>query len=197
MLWQGQELAESYILPDQGSARINFRRDIHWEYFYDDFGSPLVRLYRILGMLWRAYPALRNHESFYYNEQSRTSDSIVVYSRQSTAAKQCAIVFLNFSDQQQSISIPFPETGAYRESSKLAANICKSNRKIFSSEHALYILWSFSINNHAASFALLFCLVWIIQKSHQKGIQDLTEKCRLATLTSGFLSSKEELARIG
>ncbi len=115
MLWQGQEFAESYILPDQGSARINFRRDIHWEYFYDDFGSPLVRLYRILGALRHAYPALRSHESFYYNEQSRTQDGIVAYGRQSTAAKQYAIVFLNFSDQLQSISIPFPEMGTYRE----------------------------------------------------------------------------------
>jgi maltooligosyltrehalose trehalohydrolase len=115
MLWQGQEFAESYILPDQGSARINFRRDVHWEYFYDDFGGPLVRLYHILGTLRHAYPALRSHESFYYNEQSRTSDGIVVYSRQSTAAQQFAIVFLNFSDQQQSISIPFPEPGIYRE----------------------------------------------------------------------------------
>ena len=115
MLWQGQEFAESYILPDQGIARINFERNIHWEYFYDAFGSPLVRLYRILGTLRHAYPALRSHESFYYNEQSRTKDGIIAYSRQSTAANQYAIVFLNFSDQQQSISLPFPVPGTYRE----------------------------------------------------------------------------------
>jgi 1,4-alpha-glucan branching enzyme len=115
MLWQGQEFAESYILPDAGSARINFRRDIHWEYFYDEFGNPLVRLYRILGSLRHSYPALRSHESFYYNEQSRTHDGIVAYSRKSTAAQQFAIVFLNFSDRQQSISVPFPEPGTYRE----------------------------------------------------------------------------------
>jgi 1,4-alpha-glucan branching enzyme len=115
MLWQGQEFAESYILPDGGRARIAFRRDIHWEYFYDEFGNPLVRLYRILGTLRHTYPALRSHESFYYNEQSRTRDGIVAYSRQSTAARQFAIVFLNFSDQPQSISVPFPEPGTYRE----------------------------------------------------------------------------------
>jgi len=113
-LWQGQEFAESYILPDQGSVRINFRRDIHWEYFYDDFGGQLVRPYRILGTLRHAYPALRSHESFYYNEQYRARDGIVAYSRQSTAAQQFAIVLLNFSDQRQSTSIPFPETGTYR-----------------------------------------------------------------------------------
>jgi maltooligosyltrehalose trehalohydrolase len=115
MLWQGQEFAESYIVPLGGSARINFRRDVHWEYSRDDFGGPLLRLYRILGTLRHAYSALRSHESFYFNEQSRTSDGIVAYSRQSIAAQQFAIVFLNFSDQRQSISIPFPEPGTYRE----------------------------------------------------------------------------------
>ncbi len=115
MLWQGQEFGESYILPDQGPARINFRRDVHWEYFYDTFGNPLVRLYRILGKLRHAYPALRSHESFYYNEQSRPHDGIIAYSRQSSDAQQFAIVFLNFSDQPQSISLPFPTMGTYRE----------------------------------------------------------------------------------
>jgi maltooligosyltrehalose trehalohydrolase len=115
MLWQGQEFAESYILPDQGSARINYRRDLHWEYFYDECGSPLVRLYRILGNLRHACPALRSHESFYFNEQSRTQDGIIAYSRQSTPGNQFAVVLLNFSGQQQSISLPFPAAGTYRE----------------------------------------------------------------------------------
>ncbi|HCI78473.1 MAG TPA: hypothetical protein DHW02_02140, partial [Ktedonobacter sp.] len=115
MLWQGQEFAESYILPDQGIARINFERNIHWEYFYDTFGNPLVRLYRVLGTLRHTYLALRSHESFYYNEQSRTKDGIIAYSRQSAAINQYAIVLLNFSDQQQPITLPFPEPGTYRE----------------------------------------------------------------------------------
>src|SRR5262249_9793406 len=39
-----------------GNGRIAFRRDVNWEYFYDDFGGPLIRLYRILGRLRRTYP---------------------------------------------------------------------------------------------------------------------------------------------
>jgi len=39
----------------------------------------------------------------------------VAYRRQSTAAQQIAMVFLNFSDAHQSISVPFPEPGSYRE----------------------------------------------------------------------------------
>ncbi len=51
MLWQGQEFADNYDLPGQGNGRICFRRDVNWEYYYDDFGVPLVRLYRNLGTL--------------------------------------------------------------------------------------------------------------------------------------------------
>ncbi|GAC1656887.1 MAG: hypothetical protein NVS4B7_01440 [Ktedonobacteraceae bacterium] len=115
MLWQGQEFAESYVLPNTGNGRICFRRDIHWEYFYDSFGEPLVRLYRVLATLRHSCPALRSRESLYYKDQSRPADGIVAYSRQSSAAAQVALVFLNFSDVQQALSVPFPQPGTYRE----------------------------------------------------------------------------------
>ncbi|HYU72385.1 MAG TPA: alpha-amylase family glycosyl hydrolase [Ktedonobacteraceae bacterium] len=115
MLWQGQEFAQNYFLPNSGNGRICFRRDVNWEYFYDDSGVLLVRLYRTLGMLRHTYPALRSRESFYYNSQSRPRDGVVAYKRSSTAAKQVAMVFLNFSDVQQSLWVPFPEPGTYRE----------------------------------------------------------------------------------
>jgi len=35
------------------------RRDMHWEYFYDDFGVPLIRLYRRLAELRRSRVARR------------------------------------------------------------------------------------------------------------------------------------------
>ena len=42
-------------------------------------------------------------------------DRVVVYRRQSTPDHQIAMVFLNFSDGLQSIAVPFPEPGSYRE----------------------------------------------------------------------------------
>ena len=115
MLWQGQEFAENYVLPNDGNGRIRLRRDVNWEYFYDQHGQILIRLYRILGRLRHKFPALRSQESFYYNIQSRPWDGLVAYRRQSTQAHQVAMVFLNFSDAPQSIALPFPEPGAYRE----------------------------------------------------------------------------------
>lgn len=116
MLWQGQEFAQNYVLPDQGNRRIRDRRDVNWEYFYDRYGAPLIRLYRILGKLRHRFPALRSGDFWYYNTESRPGkgNGIVAYKR-SIPNKQIAMVFLNFSDLDQSISVPFPEPGTYRE----------------------------------------------------------------------------------
>jgi len=119
MLWQGQEFAENYVLPDSGNARISFRRSVHWEYFYDEYGKALVRLYRRLGGLRREHRALRSRDSFYYNQQSRPADGVVAYRRRAAAtateAEEVAMVFLNFSGVERDISIPFPKAGTYRE----------------------------------------------------------------------------------
>ena len=115
MFWQGQEFAENYVLPASGDARIHFRRDVHWEYFYDDYGAPLARLYRILGRLRRDYRALRSRDSFYDSVHSRPVDGVLAYHRRCSAATEIAMVFLNFSDREQSILVPFPEPGIYRE----------------------------------------------------------------------------------
>jgi 1,4-alpha-glucan branching enzyme len=119
MLWQGEEIVENYTLPSGGNARISFRRSMHWEYFYDQYGQELVRLYRILGRLRRNTRALRSRQSFYFNQQSNTSTGIVAYQRHAPATatepEQYALIYLNFSDTPQSIAIPFPKAGTYRE----------------------------------------------------------------------------------
>jgi hypothetical protein len=84
MLWQGQELAENYTIPDSGEDRISIERGMDWELFYDDEGQALVKLYRRLGVLRRTLiPALRSRTSFYYDAESRLSDGVVAYPRES------------------------------------------------------------------------------------------------------------------
>jgi 1,4-alpha-glucan branching enzyme len=125
MLWEGEEFADNYELPQSGAARINLRRDVNWEYFYDDAGVPLVRLYRILGQLRAASPALRSRETYFYYQQSLQSNSIVAYHRHApataTAAEQYAMVLLNFSGNTGSITLPFPKSGIWTE--KINANV--------------------------------------------------------------------------
>jgi maltooligosyltrehalose trehalohydrolase len=115
MLWQGQEFAENWVLPNAGNGRICFRRDVNWEYFYDDYGSALIRLYRVLARLRRSYAALRSRESFYYNLDSRPADGLLAYRREAAALQQVAMVFLNFSDRSSSLSASFPHAGSYVE----------------------------------------------------------------------------------
>jgi 1,4-alpha-glucan branching enzyme len=119
MLWQGEEFAENYTLPPGGNARISFRRSVHWEYFYDQYGQPLIHLYRVLARLRRGFRALRSRSTYYFNQQSNLAAQIVAYQRHAlateTETEQFAIVFLNFSDSEQSLAVPFPKAGAYRE----------------------------------------------------------------------------------
>jgi 1,4-alpha-glucan branching enzyme len=117
MLWQGQEFADNYNIPDQGEARVRLRRDMHWEYFYDGNGQPLIRVYRILGKLRRSSRALRGPNSYYYFQQSH--QGTIAYQRHAppdpSGAEDWAIVLLNFSDNSGTISVPFPKAGKWKE----------------------------------------------------------------------------------
>ncbi len=120
MLWEGEEFVDDYPLPPGGAARINLRRDVHWEYFYDDQGNAVVRLCRILGALRAASPALRSRESYYYYVQSLIGNAILAYHRHAPAAggaaEQYAMVIINFGQVEGQISLPFPQAGVWTES---------------------------------------------------------------------------------
>jgi maltooligosyltrehalose trehalohydrolase len=119
MLWQGQEFADNYNLPDNGFARIGLRRDTHWEYFYDESGTPLVRLYRRLGSLRRSCRALRSRTSNFYFQQSLQGMQIIAYHRHAAATdnsvEQFVMVLLNFSDSAGTITVPFPKASVWQE----------------------------------------------------------------------------------
>jgi 1,4-alpha-glucan branching enzyme len=119
MLWEGEEFADNYELAQSGAARINLRRDVNWEYFYDQAGMPLIHLYRTLGQLRAASPALRSRESYFYNQQSLQGNNILAYHRHAAATpttpEQFAMVLLNFSGNAGSITLPFPKAGTWTE----------------------------------------------------------------------------------
>ena len=119
MLWQGQEFADYYNLPGNGEARVGLRRDTHWEFFYDEYGSALMRLYRRLGLLRRTCPALRSRESYFYYLQSLQGTQVIAYHRHAAATaatpEQFVMVLLNFSDSAATITIPFPKAGTWQE----------------------------------------------------------------------------------
>ena len=119
MLWEGEEFADNYELAAEGAGRINLRRDMNWEYFYDAQGRALVRLYRILGALRTSLPALRSRSSYFFYQQSLQGTHIIAYRRYAAATatqpEQYAMVFLNFSDSAAKITVPFPQAGVWVE----------------------------------------------------------------------------------
>ncbi len=119
MLWEGEELAENYVVVGAGALRISFLRGMHWEYFYDENGTPLVRVYRRMGKLRRALPCLRSRDFFYYSAESRPGDGVIAFRRQAVASggepAQVALVALNFSDATRSVVLSAPAAGTYRE----------------------------------------------------------------------------------
>ena len=119
MLWQGQEFADNYSLPDTGLSRVHLERNTHWEYFYDSSGQPLISLYRRLGGLRRSVRALRSRASFYYWQQSLQGTQVLIYSRHAVATalnpESWALVLLNFSDSTGQVNAPFPVAGTWRE----------------------------------------------------------------------------------
>jgi 1,4-alpha-glucan branching enzyme len=119
MLWEGEELAENYEVAGGGNLRISFLRGMHWEYFYDEAGSALVRVYRRMGKLRRALPALRGPAFFYYNVQSRPPEGLIAIRRSAPGSggspEQHALVILNFSNAERTVTLPAPRAGTYRE----------------------------------------------------------------------------------
>jgi len=120
MLWNGQEFGENWGVPNWGIGRNLFERPLHWEYFYDAAGKALVRLHRILGTLRRTHRALRSRGYFfYYFDQEHLQKGVVAFRRDAPAAggqpAESLIVFVNFSDNDAEVWLPFPAAGAWVE----------------------------------------------------------------------------------
>jgi 1,4-alpha-glucan branching enzyme len=121
MLWHGQEFAENWSLPG-GTAlgRTLYSRPLHWEYFYDNAGKALIRLYRILGTLRRKHRALRSRGSFFYfDDPFHRRDGIIAYRRDAPtdgdAPAEALVVILNFTDHDADAWIPWPLAGQWEE----------------------------------------------------------------------------------
>jgi 1,4-alpha-glucan branching enzyme len=120
MLWHGQEFAENWAVPGGGIGRNLFGRPLHWEYFYDDQGRALIRLYRIMGRLRRELRALDARGFFYYfDEAAHRERGVIAFHRraepQAGEPQQDVMVLLNFWNGDAEIWVPFPRAGRWEE----------------------------------------------------------------------------------
>lgn len=114
MLWQGQEFAENYSLPDFGSGRVALLRPLRWDFFYDAAGQATVTLVRKLLRIRRNLPHVRNGAHYFFNDWDRyQSRGVLMFARY--AGTSYTLVALNVGDVDQTVPFWFPIAGDYVE----------------------------------------------------------------------------------
>jgi maltooligosyltrehalose trehalohydrolase len=114
MLWQGQEFAENYFLPDFGAGRVSLLRPVRWDYFYDTVGQQMVRLVRELLRIRRERSHIRRGAYFYFNHWERyQSLGVLLFARYD--ASQYTLVAINTSGADHRVPFWFPLAGNYVE----------------------------------------------------------------------------------
>jgi 1,4-alpha-glucan branching enzyme len=114
LLWQGEEFAENYFLPDFGAGRVSLLRPLRWDYFYDGAGQPIVHLVRKLIRIRRDRSQVRRGAFFFFNDWERYQrNGVLLFARYE--AHGYTLVALNMSDTDQNVPFWFPIGGNYVE----------------------------------------------------------------------------------
>jgi maltooligosyltrehalose trehalohydrolase len=114
MLWQGEEFAENYFLPDTGAGRVSLLRPLRWDFFYDDSGQPIVTLVRRLLRIRRQREHIRRGTYFFFNDWDRYQNlGILLFARYEGA--RYTLVSVNVGDADQTVPFWFPIAGDYVE----------------------------------------------------------------------------------
>ena len=114
MLWQGEEFAENYFLPDVGMGRVGLLRPLRWDYFYDDSGQPIVALVRKLLRIRQQRDHVRGGTYYFFNDWDRYQRlGLLLFARFSGA--EYTLVAVNTGDNDQSVPFWFPLAGDYAE----------------------------------------------------------------------------------
>ncbi|MGZ5472395.1 MAG: alpha-amylase family glycosyl hydrolase [Thermoanaerobaculia bacterium] len=113
LLWQGQELCETYWLPSSGEERPHHLRPMHWEYFYDEVGPRLLRVVRLCLRVRRERAEIRGDEHHFHEDWwNHQRHGVIVFARGSGATT--TIVALNFADDHVGVPFMFPSAGRWR-----------------------------------------------------------------------------------
>lgn len=114
LLAEGQEFCENYWVPNEGYGRVMLYRPVRWNYFYDNDGQPIIRLVRKLTRIRHGGAQFRDGTHYFYNNYADfNSKGLLAFSRQVTGT--FSLVVVNFTDQPQSTTFPFPFGGNYVE----------------------------------------------------------------------------------
>jgi len=114
MLWQGEEFAENYFLPDVGTGRVGLLRPLRWDYFYDASGRSIVALIRKLLRIRREREHIRRGAYFFFNDWDRHQQhGVLTFARYEGA--RYTLVAVNTGNTDQTVPFWFPVAGNYIE----------------------------------------------------------------------------------
>jgi 1,4-alpha-glucan branching enzyme len=130
MVHAGDEFGEDHWIPedDGGTGRRVRPRPLRWQLSTDAVGAAVLRLYARLGAIRQQYPGLRS-VNFYPSSWDGstfnaagfgvdTARQVMLFHRWGTSASgalQRFYVVLNFSNQPQAVTVPFPENGEWTD----------------------------------------------------------------------------------
>ena len=126
LIRNGQEFGEDYFLPQSGEGRV-IARPLNWNTKSpesgDFIGSRLFEIYQKLINIRKEYPALRSSNFFPSTNHPDgygvfLDQDVVVYHRYATlddGTVQRFIIVINYSDFNQSVTIPFSTNGIWRD----------------------------------------------------------------------------------
>jgi maltooligosyltrehalose trehalohydrolase len=114
MLWQGEEFAENYFLPDSGMGRVALLRPLRWDFFYDESGQPIVSLVRRLLRIRRQRDHIRRGTYFFFNDWDRYQQfGLLLFARYDGG--RYTLVGVNVGGTDQRVPFWFPTAGDYVE----------------------------------------------------------------------------------
>lgn len=128
----GQEFGSSHYLPenDHGMGRRVLGRPLQWKTSTDQIGTTLTQLHALLAELRSTSLALRSpniwpdHQDAWLTERDPDgfgvglTEQIAVYHRWAAlpdGSTETVAVVLNFSDEDQTVSVPFPSAGTWTD----------------------------------------------------------------------------------
>ncbi|WP_028748040.1 alpha-amylase family glycosyl hydrolase [Rhizobium mesoamericanum] len=114
MLWQGEEFAENYFLPDIGAGRVGLLRPLRWDYFYDGSGKPIIALIRKLLRIRRDRDHVRRGTYYFFNDWDRyQKQGVLMFARYEET--RYTLVAINTGGTDQTVPFWFPIAGDYIE----------------------------------------------------------------------------------
>ena len=114
MLWQGEEFAENYFLPDVGAGRVALLRALRWDYFYDTPGQSVMQLMRKLVRIRQNRAHVRRGTYYFFNDWDRyQSKGLLLFARYDGPAYTLVAINVGWADQ--TVPFWFPVGGNYTE----------------------------------------------------------------------------------